>query len=110
VVVTIADLAMLDDLWDELQRGKVYECSLRADRMILDGLQDGEYIYVDPRPAVLETLVHELLHRRKPRLSERTVGIRARNLVVKMDDTTKARWWRAYQRIKRKGPPVEVDA
>ena len=99
----------LDDLYDELGRGKVYECSLTSEKWQLDGLQDGENIYVDPRPAILETLLHELLHRAKPRLSERTVTNTARALVVRMDERTKALWWRAYQRTKRRGRPVHVD-
>lgn len=103
----------LDDLWDEMARGRIYECSLRGftvegHRFVqVDGLQAGESIYIDPRPAILETLFHELLHRRKPRWSERAVNIAARNLAVQMDDATKAKWWRGYQRIKRKSCPVE---
>lgn len=99
----------LDDLWDELQRGRIIECSLRDARWHLDGLSDGEYIYIDPRPAVLETVVHELLHRRKPRLGERAVTKEARRLVGRMDEATKSKWWRAYSRIKRKGKPIEVS-
>ena len=99
----------LDDLWDELHRGKVYECSLRSDTWQHDGLLDGESIYVDPRPAILETLIHELLHRRKPRLGERAVGRMARQLVVRMDEAVKRKWWQAYQRVKRRGPAVDID-
>jgi hypothetical protein len=108
--MTIADLALLDDLADELKRGRIYECSLRSSQpWQIDGIQDGENICIDPRPAILETLLHELLHRRKPRLSERAVTITARNLAVRMDEQTKARWWRAYGRIKRKGKAVDVE-
>jgi len=107
--MTVADWAALDDLWNELHKGKVYEVSLRADKEQVYGLQEGDSIYIDPRPAVLEYVVHELLHRRFPTYSERTVTRRARALVVKMDEPTKARWWKAYQRIKRKGRPVEAD-
>lgn len=99
----------LDDLHDELTRGRVYECSLRSKTWQHDGLLDGESIYVDPRPAILETLIHELLHRRKPRWGERRVSREARGLVLRMDETTKARWWRNYQRIRRKGPAVEIE-
>ena len=107
--MTIADLALLDDLWDELGRGRVYECSLRDPKWHLDGLQDGENIYIDPRPAILETLVHELLHRRKPRWGERAVTKQARRIVFGMDETTKRRWWRAYAKVKRRGPAVDVE-
>lgn len=101
----------LDDLYDELLRGKVYECSLRdpEERFVLDGLQSGDCIYIDPRPAILETLIHELIHRRKPRLSERTVTRLAKLIVGGMDEQTKQVWWRRYQKIKRRGRPVDVS-
>ena len=98
----------LDDLRDELDRGRVWECSLRDPHWRLDGLQDGENIYIDPRPAILETLCHELLHRMKPRWSERRVTREARRLLSQMGETEIATWWRRYQRIKRKGRPVET--
>lgn len=99
----------LDDLMDEMRRGRIYECSLRSKNWQSDGALDGQSIYVDPRPAILETLIHELIHRRKPRLGERAVTRAARLLVVRMDEPTKARWWQAYQRMKRKGPAVDLE-
>lgn len=99
----------LDDLLDELNRGKVYECSLRDPRFHLDGLQLGDCVYIDPRSAILETLIHELIHRRHPRLGERTVTRAARKLLASMDEPTKIAWWRRYNRLKRKGRPVETE-
>jgi hypothetical protein len=105
----------LEDLWDEMQRGRIYECSLRTDQfrngrpVQFDGLLDGECIYVDPRPAIIETLLHELLHRRKPRLGERTVTNYARKLALAMDEPTKRRWWAAYRRVRRTKPPVNTE-
>lgn len=99
----------LDDLHDELQRGHVWECSLRDPHWHLDGLREGDNIYIDPRPAILEAVLHELLHRRKPRWGERRVTKEAKALVGRMSEADKARWWRAYQRIKRKGRPVAVE-
>jgi hypothetical protein len=99
----------LEDLWDEMQRGRIWECSLRDPKFHLDGLQDGENVYIDPRPAILETLVHELLHRRKPRLGEMTVLRLAHRLVMEMDEATKAKWWRAYKRIRKVGRPVVLE-
>lgn len=99
----------LDDLWDEMNRGRIFECSLRDPNFRLDGLQHGEAIYIDPRPAILETLIHELTHRRKPRWSERRVTQESRKLLSKMSDQDLARWWRRYNAVKRKGRPVEVD-
>lgn len=99
----------LDDLFEEMRRGRIFECSLRAKGGQLYGLTDGRDVYIDPRPAVLEFVVHELIHRRHPRYSERTVSAKARRLVVAMDEATKARWWRAYQRIKRRGKPTGLE-
>lgn len=107
--MTIADLALLDDLWDELGRGRIYECSIRDSRFQVDGLQDGEQIYIDPRPAILETVLHELLHRRKPRLGERAVERQARKLALSMDEHAKTKWWRAYRRIKRQRRPMTIE-
>lgn len=101
----------LDDLYDELMRGKIYECSLRdpEERFVLDGLQVGDSIYVDPRPCILETLIHELIHRRKPRLSEKTVTRLAKQLVAEMDEATKIIWWKRYQKVKKKAKPVDLE-
>lgn len=99
----------LDDLHDELLRGRVFECSLRDPKFRLDGLQHGDAIYIDPRPAILETLVHELLHRRKPRWAERRVNREARRILSKMTEEEIALWYRRYNAIKRKGRPVDVE-
>lgn len=107
--MTADDLQMLEGLWDELHRGRIYEVSLRDARFHLDGLQLGECVYIDPRPAILETLCHELLHRRHPRLTERTVTRRARRLMACMDELTKNKWMTAYNRVKRKGRPMDTD-
>lgn len=96
----------LNDLMDELKRGRVYETRLANARWQLDGLQDGECIYIDPRPAILETLLHELMHRRYPRWGERRVTLEARRMVVRMSEADKSRWWRAYRRIRKIGRTV----
>jgi hypothetical protein len=107
--MTVADLSLLDGLLDELRRGKVWECSLRDAGWHLDGLQVGECVYIDPRPAILETLLHELIHRRHPRMGERAVTKAARRLIAGMDEQTKRTWWQRYNRVKRKGRPVEAE-
>lgn len=100
---------LLDDLQDELARGRIYECSLRSAKWSHDGLLFGEVIFIDPRPAILETLLHELIHRRKPRWGERRVTLEAKRLATSMDEPTKIKWWKAYAKIKKKGPPIDVD-
>jgi hypothetical protein len=99
----------LEDLLDEMARGRIYECSLRDPQFRLDGLQSGEAIYIDPRPAILETLIHELTHRLKPRWSERRVTQESRRVLSKMSDEDIARWWTRYRKIVKKARPVEVE-
>jgi hypothetical protein len=99
----------LAELEEEMRRGSIVECSLRDVGWHLDGMQSGQTVYIDPRPAVLETLLHELTHRRYPSMGERAVTRTARKLVGSMDEQTKARWYRAYNRTKRKARPVEVE-
>lgn len=99
---------MLEDLWDELARGKVYEANLRSEKFVVDGLQSGQDVFIDPRPAIIETLIHELLHRRKPRFAERTVEGVARRLIASMDEATKNKWYREYRRVVRKAKAVDV--
>jgi hypothetical protein len=100
---------LLEDIWGELQNGHVYECNLRSIHWQMDGLQEGKNIYIDPRPAIIETLLHELLHRLKPQWSEHKVTKRARILMLQMDETAKRQWWLAYRRIRKTRRPVEVE-
>jgi hypothetical protein len=108
--MTIVDLVTLDEMYEELlHRGRVFECALRDKRFHLDGMQCGEDIYIDPRPAVLESVLHEMLHRRHRRWGELAVTRASRRLVASMDEAAMAKWWRAYQRRKRQVRPVEVE-
>ena len=99
----------LDEMYEELQRGNVYECSLRDPKFRLDGLQDGERVYIDPRPAIIETLIHELIHRRKRTWGERRVTQEARRLLSTMADADLALFWSRYNRTKKRSRPVEID-
>ena len=103
-------MKVLEELWNELHKGKVVECSLRDSAALYYGMVQDGTVYVDPRPAILDTVVHELLHRRYPTMSEREVRSKTARLVFRMDEATKRKWWRAYSRVKRKGRPVDMDA
>ena len=100
---------LLDDLDQEMAKGHVYEASLRSDTEVVHGLQEGFDVFVDPRPAILETLWHELLHRRWPKKSEKAVTSLARSLIAQVDESTKIKCFKRYQREKQKRRPVDVD-
>ena len=99
----------LEDLMNEMDRGKVYEATLRDPLWHLDGLQQGDCVYIDPRPNIILTLLHELIHRRYPRMGEKAVDRVSRKLVCKMSEADLTRWWKAYNRVKIKGRPVAVN-
>jgi hypothetical protein len=65
-------------------------------------------IVVDPAPNVVDTLLHELLHRRYPRWGEKRVRQTANRLVRQMDPATVRRWYRRYQKAARKAKPIAL--
>lgn len=101
--------ALLELLLDEMNRGQVYECSIRSNKWQVFGLQEGSNIYIDPRPALVETVLHETLHRLKPRWGERTVTRVAHRLTMVMTEEQKWQWWRAYRKVRKVRRPKDVD-
>jgi len=84
-------------LWAELKRGGIYEADVRADFEHVEGACDGQRVYINPAPPVVEVLLHELLHRARPSWSERRVLRESRRVMLQMDERQIRRWYRAYQ-------------
>lgn len=93
-------------LWEELKRGGIHEADLRDDKYHLDGLCDGRKVYVNPAPSIVESLLHELLHRRHPTWGERRVLAESRRVLAKMTEREVRKWYRAFQNnaVRRKTP------
>ena len=91
----------------ELQDGKIYECSLLGAHGLAD-LGKGA-IFIDPRASVVDTVIHELLHRRRPWWSETAVARHTAFLMSRMTNPELGRWWRAYKRIKKPHRPVTIE-
>jgi hypothetical protein len=105
----VADV--LAELAEELSRGKVYEGALLSKGQITYGMCDYNTgaVHVDPVPYVVETLLHELLHRRWPSWSERRVDREAFRLVSGMSRQQMQTWYRRYQRAKKHRRPLDTD-
>lgn len=104
--------ATLADLWDELGNGRIVESDLRDPLQHLDGFMDygTKRVHVNPRPAVVEVLLHELLHRRFPSMSERRVDSEAKRLLCSMSSADVAKWYRQYSIVaRRRTRPMHVD-
>ena len=93
----------LCELGEELAKGRVVEARLIASDAHMDGLCDygSQTIYIDPRAAIISTLLHELIHRRYPSWSEGRVAREERRLISNMTPQDVSRWYRHYQRAKR---------
>jgi hypothetical protein len=102
----------IEDIKAELARGGVQE------RPIIGGLDhvagfcdhDSQYIVLHSKhPEVIDTLLHELTHRRWPRWGEKRVRAETRHLMRQLTDADIAALYRAYQRCAQKvRRPVEI--
>lgn len=101
---------ILKELRHECAIGRITEASLIAPEEHLDGLTDGTRVYVDPRPAIVETLLHELLHRRFRAWSERRVDRQAKALLSGLSTRQLNDWYRRYKSVaKRAGRAKRVS-
>lgn len=95
----------LAELSEELAKGRVVEARLRDQTLSahLDGLCDfgSGTIYIDPRTAIVSTLIHELIHRRWPSWGEARVWKEEQRLIANMTPDEIQRWYRKYQKAKR---------
>lgn len=99
----------VDDLIDEIKRGNIYECDLHDPHWVVDGVTEGQRIYIDPRPSIIDTVLHECLHRLKPRWGERAVRQYTRKLLGSMDRATMRKVWRVYQRVVKHRRTLRLD-
>lgn len=101
---------LLDILAEEFKRGGITEAHIVANGAHVHGLCEGQQIVVNPAPAIVDTLLHELLHRRFPRWGEKRVARTAERLVYYMDSADVRKWHRKYKRAARKASrPIEAD-
>lgn len=103
--------ALMAELRVEFAKGKVYQAEIHSDGELVEGLYQPSNgaVYVDPAPNVVDTLLHELLHRRYPRWGEKRVSDTARRLVTAMSDEERRLWYRAYRRVAKRRRPVKVN-
>jgi hypothetical protein len=91
-------------VWAELGSGNITEDpDLRSDVKgeRLHGLQEGRHIWVNPVHAIVDTVVHECLHRLHPEWSENYVRNRTSYLVSRMTDAEVVALYDEYQHRKK---------
>lgn len=103
-------IALQCELADEFKRGDITEAIIEAPGEHVSGICEGQRIVINPVPEVVDTLLHELLHRRYPRRGEKWVRQTTARLLFYMDTATLRSWYRRYNRTKRtRKTPLSVD-
>lgn len=109
---TLSDLKA--EAWSELRQGRdIYEAEVLTTqyRQKVRGLcVDDNAVYVNPNPDVVEVLLHELIHRTHPRMSEEQVATKALRIMVAMSDAEIRQWMKRYRAVARKKKaPVHLE-
>jgi len=99
-------------IWEELGKGKVEERPLQEKRprkKAIRGWCDGEHAVVNPIPDTCDTLIHELLHRRFPDWSERTVKARTTEMIRRLTPEEMRAIYLEYSAVKVPKRSLTVD-
>jgi hypothetical protein len=101
------------EAWAELKHGEdIYEADIRDKAGPVYGLCDGDdTVIVNPAPSIVDSLVHEILHRLHPRMSEKKVTEVATRISRSMTGAEQARWVKQYKAVvRRRRAPIRLDA
>lgn len=92
--------ALYEQILGELERGRITERYIVVPGLKVEGLTDPDgAITINPAHGIVDTVVHELLHRLHPEWSERYVRRTTSLIVNQLTDDDIEGFWRAYCRI-----------
>jgi hypothetical protein len=104
-------MVKISDLEVELANGRIYEATLITDDGAhLMGLcnHGTGAITIDPKVAIVATLLHELIHRKYPDWSEAKVRKAEVYALQQLSQQNIQTWYRRYRRAVRKRRPVDA--
>jgi hypothetical protein len=105
------DLVLLGRVWAELGSGKITEAYLPSDKHhYVEGLIEGQHITVNPAPSVVDSAIHEILHRMHPEWSENYVRRTTSLLMRRMTDEEIAAFYAEFQKRKRTRRRIKRDS
>jgi hypothetical protein len=98
----------LNEVAAELAKGRIYEATLIDPTHHLEGLcnHETQVVVIDPKVSVIDSLIHELVHRRWPAWSEARVRRETRALMGQLSTADVEVWYRRYRRAVKKRRPV----
>jgi hypothetical protein len=104
---------LLMRVWAELGRGHITEdvtltSDVKGER--LHGVKCGRHIWINPVWAIVDTAVHELLHRLHPEWSERYVRRTTAFLMNRMTDAEAQTFYDEYQKRAKKPKRTRREA
>ena len=86
----------------ELGAGRIREAFIPSEKdFFVDGETEGRAITINPVPEVVDTIIHELLHRLYPQWSERYTKNRTSYLMKRMTDEEVQLLYEEYQRRRK---------
>lgn len=101
---TASSTRLLLNVQAEIERGRIAEAFISEDGFCVDGLIEGQQITINPVHQIVDTLVHEILHRLYPNWEEAYVRNRTKYLRNRMDDQEVLALYQVYCQtaVKRK--------
>lgn len=98
----------LQEVTEEFAKGGIFEAEIIDPERHVEGLCDYDtaQITINPKVSVVDTLIHELLHRRYPKWTERRVRQETRLLMGILSHADVASLYQRYKRAVRKRRPV----
>jgi hypothetical protein len=94
--------ALFEQVLSALAEGRISETYIQAPDRLIEGMTlDSGHITINPVHAIVDTVIHELLHRLHPEWSEGYVRRTTTLLRNQMTDTDVQAFYRAYRRVVR---------
>lgn len=99
---TARDMVLLGRVWAELGSGHITEAYLASDsHHYVEGMIEGQHITVNPAPSVVDSAIHEILHRLHPVWSEPYVRRTTSFIMRRMTDEEVQAFYVEFQKRKR---------
>lgn len=106
----MTSLERLKEIEEEFARGKIYEATLVDPIRHVEGLCDHatQTITINPKVSIVDSLIHELLHRRYPTWTEQRVRKETARLLGALTSEDLQAWYLKYRRAVKKRRPVST--
>lgn len=96
-------MVLLGRVWAELGAGRITEAFLPSELgYFVEGNITGTHITVNPAPSVVDTAIHEILHRLNPQWSENYVRRTTTLIMRRMTDEEIQAFYVEFQKRARK--------